>query len=100
MYRSKVHGIGEFRLKLLSQSQDVSVDGARAGVVLIAPDLIQKGTARNYPVGIRQEKFENLEFHLSQVHGTVGSTDLHRQKIDRDTTESYKTFFHRCPGAI
>jgi hypothetical protein len=100
MHRSEVHGIGEFGLKLLAQFQDVIVDGASAGIVFIAPHLIQKVIARNYTVGIQYQIFENLELHCSQIYWAVGSTDLHRQKIDRDITESYKALFHRCPCEI
>ena len=42
MYRAKVQRVGRIFLQLLAKPHDVVIDGARGGVVLVSPDLIQE----------------------------------------------------------
>src|SRR5215467_6447726 len=77
MDRSKIQGIPKIRFELLTQAQDVIVDRPSAGVVVIAPDLIQEVVSGNHLVRVRNKILEDLEFHGSQAYWLVGSTNLH-----------------------
>ena len=52
------------------------VDCACAGVVLIAPHLVQKVIVRNYMVGIRHEKFEDLNSIAVKFTGRALRVDV------------------------
>jgi hypothetical protein len=54
--------IGGVRLKSLPKTENVVVDGASGGIVLVSPDLIEKFFARKNSPGRRGEELQEFEF--------------------------------------
>src|SRR3989442_1617746 len=47
---------------LLPQPADVHVDGARAAVVVVSPDMLEEEVAGEHPVGVADQEPQQLEF--------------------------------------
>src|SRR5579862_7255220 len=63
---TEMYRIGGVLFQFLSQSQDVGVDGARGGIVVIAPHFVQQLGSRDYALGIVEEEAQRLEFLRGQ----------------------------------
>jgi hypothetical protein len=67
MYGLEVNGMGGIPLEFLSQSQDLVIDGAGAGVIIKTPDLVQEFVPRDHPP--RTGDKESKKFELKSGEG-------------------------------
>src|SRR2546427_7496341 len=58
---------GGIIFNLLPQPADVHVDGARAAVVVVSPDMLEEEVAGKHPVGVADPEPQQLEFLFRQV---------------------------------
>src|SRR2546425_11957588 len=58
---------GGIIFNLLPQPADVHVDGARATVVVVSPDMLEEEVAGEHPVGVGDQEPPQLEFLCRQV---------------------------------
>src|SRR5579883_85304 len=68
-------------LKLLTQFQDLVVDGPRCGIGVIPPDLIQKDLACEYTVWILSEELQQLELVRGEYDWNAASLCGHTFKV-------------------
>src|SRR2546422_8537549 len=66
-YGDDVRRRGGIIFNLLPQPADVHVDGARAAVVVVSPDMLEEEVAGKHPVGVADQEPQQLEFLRRQV---------------------------------
>jgi len=62
VHGSKMERPTSVSFKFLTESQNVVVDGASAGIVLVTPHLVEQFVSRNDASRILREVFQRLEF--------------------------------------
>src|SRR6266481_4501759 len=68
-----VHGLKMNRptsisFKFLTESQNVVVDGASAGIVFVTPHLVEQFVSRNDTSWVLRQVFQSLEFQARELH--------------------------------
>src|SRR5215467_2128872 len=92
MHRSKMNWPRLISLQLTTQSQDVVVDGACRGVVLIAPNFVEQFISRNNPSRILSQVLQSFELHGGKLYRLTVVARFHERKIHSCITEHQITF--------
>src|SRR5579871_4314513 len=85
---TEMYRIGGVLFQLLSQPQDVGVNGARSGIVVIAPHFVQQLGARDHALRIVEEKAQRLEFLRGERHQLAATMQFHFGEIHFDVIEA------------
>ena len=62
MYGTEMYGTGWIFLQFLAKFENVVIDRASGGIVLITPDFVKQFVTADDAVGILHEELESLEF--------------------------------------
>jgi hypothetical protein len=71
--------MGRIWLEFLTQSQNVVIDRAGAGIVFKAPDLIQEFIPGDHPPRTRDKEPENFELQSGEDNWSVRAADIHSE---------------------
>src|SRR6266850_1850257 len=89
---STVAGPVSASFMFLTQSQNVVVDGASAGIVFVTPNFVQQFVARNDASRILSQVFQSLEFQGRKLHQLTLAARFHGRKARRHITEHKGAF--------
>src|SRR5260370_5207948 len=67
VHGSKMNRPRRIPFKFLTQSQNVVVDGASAGIVFVTPNFVQQFVARNATSRILSQELQSLEFQARSL---------------------------------
>src|ERR1043166_3662395 len=87
MHGSKMNRPRLISLELPTQSQDVVVDGACGGVVLVAPHFVEQFISRNNASRILSQVLQSLELHGGKLHRLTVVARFHERKIHSGIAE-------------
>src|SRR5579859_2056180 len=88
MYGEEVARIGWVKLQFLPKFENLVVDAARGGIVVVTPDVSEELFARDNTLGVVKEEAEELEFVCGETDVLVVLPDQHFGEIDLALTES------------
>src|ERR1700744_3116032 len=88
---NRIRGVG---LELLTELENLVVDGAGGEVETHPPNIVQQLFARDSPAWIIEEVAEKLELMRRQGNECAGSIDLHFEKVDGDVSEISRQLFN------
>ena len=75
-------GLGRIALDVAAKANDEVVDGARVGVFVEIPDILQDRFARDGFAGIADEIAEKFGFHQSELEGLFADFELQGLKVE------------------
>lgn len=73
--------------KLLTESQNVVVDGASAGIVFVTPNLVEQFISRNNAPRVLRQVFQSLEFQARELYWLTFAACLHGREAHIHITE-------------
>src|SRR5882724_6580299 len=80
VHGSKMERPTSISFKFLTESQNVVVDGASAGIVLVTPHLAEQFVSRNDTSRVLRQVFQSLEFQARELHWLTFAACLHGRK--------------------
>src|SRR5271166_485471 len=95
---TKMYRIGGVFFQFLSETQDVRIDGASGGIVVIAPHFVQQLGARDHPLRIIQKETQRLELLGRQGDELPIAMQLHSGEIHFNVIEI--EYFHLVGSLI
>src|ERR1035438_4208771 len=93
MYRA-----GRVFLQFLAKLENMVVDGACRGIVLVAPHFVQKFVAVDDPVGVLHQKLEGLKLLGRQNHDPAVPLHFHLLEVGGDVVETRDLRIGRARG--
>src|SRR5690242_13880941 len=82
-----MYWVGGVFLQLLTQFQDVVVDGSGRGVIVVSPNLVQQFIARDNPLRVLQQEFQRLELLSCKGNSLSLADHFHFADIDVNIVE-------------
>src|ERR1700683_361761 len=98
VYRAEVYRTGGGAFQFLAKLQDVIVDGAGRGIILVSPDFVEQFIAANHAVGVLHEELQGLEFLRGQNHHLAFAHYFHLFEVNGDAVETYQIYSGRSRG--
>src|SRR5436190_10462064 len=95
-YRQEVTRRGRIILDVAPQTHDEVVDGARVGVFVHTPHVLENGFAGDRPPAVLHEVAEQACLHGRQCEAIVTAGQLERVEVDHAVREAEAV--RRCPG--
>src|SRR5579862_1724854 len=88
VYGAEMYGAGRIFLQFLAKLENVVVDRASGGIVLVAPNFVEQFVAANDPIRILHEELEGLEFLGGQNYDLAIAFDFHFLEVGGNAIEA------------
>ena len=82
MHGEEMTGIGWVKLQFLPKFEDLIVDAARGGVVVVTPDISEQFFAGNDSLCVLEEEAKKLEFVSGQSNILIVLADQHFGEVN------------------